>query len=153
MYHGEVVHLLNVQSFYKVFHIINNILEQNWEEIFVICDRQKVDTRPKTERCWMMCTSCSINVCPLALDPLCMVASNAAGRKFASYLPFTRVTLFPTIEVESQMWCLEGGFWKVMAWPGWALLSEISAFVRGGRGYDLFPVCDSTRNSILCTLA
>lgn len=153
MYCVEVVHLLNFQSFYKAFHIINNILEQNWEEIFVICDRQKVDTRPKTERCWMMCTSCSINVCRFALDPLGMVASNALCRKFASYPPFTWVTLFPTIDVESQMWCLEGGFWKVMGSPGWALLSEISAFVRGSRGHDLFPVCDSTRNSILCTLA
>lgn len=67
-------------QFLKVFHIINNVLEQNWEEILVnICDRQKVDTRPKTECCWMMCPLLSVSVCPLALGLLCMVASNSVG--------------------------------------------------------------------------
>lgn len=152
MYRVEVVRLLNFQSFYKVFHIINNILEQNWEEIFVICDRQKVDTRPKTERCWMMCTSCSINVCRFALDPLCMVASNAVGRKFASYLPFTWVTLFPLLKSSprcdvwkeglGKWWGHQDGPCWVRAVPLYEEAEDMTSFL-----------CDSTRNSILCTLA
>lgn len=67
----EVVHLLDWPPFYNclaldfkcrlVLHIINNVLDQNWAEIFVnICETflrfKKVDTQPKTERGWLACT-------------------------------------------------------------------------------------------------
>lgn len=95
-----------------VFHIINNVLELNWPEIFVnLCDRHSLDLTEWTpgqglnSAEWLFHQRLSIT-----LGRLCPVASNAVDRK--SHLPFTWATLSPPLKRNPRYDYWKKGFGK-----------------------------------------